>query len=256
MERLTRYLIRFDGWLAWLESFLLCILFFSLAAGGIALVLLQNVPASDQRYLFLACRGLAVLFGGLGLGMMVAGVGRRKGHPTPQSGGRVLLLAVLTVLVWFALHVPAAIEQLQRAIVLWVGMLAAGLATRQRKHITIEALEKFIKPGVKRYATCLVSIVAVVLLVLLVQAAWGYVGDSRDKGRSYLELYDYDFVLPEWWVKVILPVGLIIMMWRFALIPLDEFFGPKKDASPLDSLPVVGIDNVHDEASWADESSS
>ncbi|HKB14778.1 MAG TPA: hypothetical protein VKF62_01875, partial [Planctomycetota bacterium] len=56
-----RGLARLDGWIAALESALLCLLLLALVAGGVAQVLAQNV-------------GL-VSSGGFRLGLLVAGLG-------------------------------------------------------------------------------------------------------------------------------------------------------------------------------------
>lgn len=59
------------------------------------------------------------------------------------------------------------LEPFARQLVLWVGLLGASLATAERRHISIEALPKVLKPGQKRLVTLGVNLCAVVITLIL-----------------------------------------------------------------------------------------
>ena len=61
-----------------------------------------------------------------------------------------------------------------RHLVLWLGFLGASLATREQRHLSIDVLSHFLPTRWQLWLGLLINTVALVLCMLLVQAAWGW----------------------------------------------------------------------------------
>jgi TRAP-type C4-dicarboxylate transport system permease small subunit len=229
VKRVLRRLDRFDGWLAAGEAGLLCALLFGLMAGGLALAIQQHTRGPTAGDI-----STALLIGGVlcGLGgVVLLGVTRRLRGPEGTRGGRLVLVGVFALLLAGALHLETAVDHLVRATVLWLGLVGAGLATRRRRHITIEILDRILAEGPRRVVAVVTSLVATSLLVFLLLVSLEYVGDARASGEVFVTIHATETQILAWWVKAILPVGLALMAWRFVLIALEAAFVglPPKD---------------------------
>jgi len=238
-----------DGGLARVEAFLLSVHFFGLVAGGIAQVIQQNVPPG---WIGRGAEGLAGAGGGAGSWDLLSAIAGTSvallasAGALALSGRRRVAMKVLVIGLFIgylrgALYLEGGIDYVLRASVLWIGLIGASLATRQRKHITIEALEKFCPERIKRLSTVLTSATAIAILVVLFRVSLEYVGGSRERGEVFFNLRKADFAMPEWWVKLILPIGLGLLCWRFTLVLLEALAdvvppGVTADESPRDEL--------------------
>lgn len=229
MRRAARLLAGLDGALARVEAALLCLLLGWLCAGGIAQVVLQNAEVlpldllRSKAAIFISC-----LLSAAGLALVLA---RRD-----SRSSRLALFGCFLLLLLAGLHLGTATDRLLRAAVLWIAMLGGSLATRHREHITIEALEKLLPAPAKRWAEAVVAAVALVVLLALVEISLGWVGDSRERGEIYQRLGGQDGGVPKWCVQAVLPLGFILMAWRFALILIESLSGerilPARRAAP------------------------
>jgi TRAP-type C4-dicarboxylate transport system permease small subunit len=96
-----------------------------------------------------------------------------------------------------------------RAGVLWITMLAAVLAAGQARHIKIDVLlhrlPESIRPWVQRAMYLLTALVCVTLAA----ASIGLI-------RLELTMNDIAFLgVPRWAVLIIIPIGFMLMGWRF-----------------------------------------
>ncbi|MCI0586037.1 MAG: TRAP transporter small permease subunit [Planctomycetes bacterium] len=237
LASLLRGLARIDAWIAGLESALLCALLLALVAGGFAQVLAQNVglAASGGFRLGLLAAGLGLL----SLGAASALASRRGGGAARGRGSRGMLAGAFLLLVAGAFALSNGLDALMRASVLWIGLLGASLATRWRRHITIEALEKVVPASWKRPAAAAVHLAAGGLLLALLAVSLEYVGESRARADALFVHRGTGFAFPTWWAKLILPLGLATMAWRFGLLFGAALLG--RDLLPRESaLPGAG----------------
>ena len=102
-------------------------------------------------------------------------------------------------------------EPLLRHLVLWLGMLGASLATRQKKHISIDVVTRFLPPSMQRGLDLVCSFVSTLLCLLLLRASWDFVQDERVFGSLFVG------AIPLWPLQLILPVGFALLALRFAL---------------------------------------
>ena len=79
-------------------------------------------------------------------------------------------------------------DELLQHLVLWLGFLGASLATREQRHLSIDVLSHFLPTRWQLWLGLLINTVALVLCLLLVQAAWG-VGAFRVHGWHHVDLW-------------------------------------------------------------------
>lgn len=99
-------------------------------------------------------------------------------------------------------------EPMMRHIVLWLGGLAAGLATARVRHINIDVFSRLIP---ERFATVRRVVVygatAICAFVLFV-AAWRLVGQEREFGEiAFLGI-------PVWVLQLVLPYAFLMVSYR------------------------------------------
>jgi TRAP-type C4-dicarboxylate transport system permease small subunit len=91
------------------------------------------------------------------------------------------------------------------------------MATRERRHITIDLLDSSISPRVKAVFNIIVGVVALVALAYLAKLGVWYLGIEREFGDTSPALK-----LPYWQMKSIMPVALALMSWRFFVLILED----------------------------------
>src|SRR5262245_21850949 len=102
-------------------------------------------------------------------------------------------------------------DELLQHLVLWLGFLGASLATRERRHLSIDVLSHFLPTRWQLWLGLLVNTAALVLCTLLVQAAWGLVRSEYAAGTVLT------FGVPSWLAQSIIPLGFGAITLRFAL---------------------------------------
>lgn len=137
----------------------------------------------------------------------------------------IILVAVLTTMITLAVSQVALrnvwgsgvawVDPLLRILVLWLALLGAMAATRDRNHISIDVLSKFLPGYLKKPALLLTHTFTAVICAVL---AW-------QGGR--LVLLDYQeatiafALVPAWVCELIIPLGFGIIGLRFWLYGLQ-----------------------------------
>jgi len=157
--------------------------------------------------------------------------------PSPQSwwarldaAGRwlenaLLLLFFLTILVLsaaqialrngFSAGLPWA-DPLVRLLVLWLAVVGAIAASRDRKHIAIEIVARSLPPLARRLVTAFVNLFACGVAAAFAWQAWRFVQDSRTFGDTLLGAW------PAWVLQLILPVGFAVIAYRYLMRALES----------------------------------
>lgn len=104
-----------------------------------------------------------------------------------------------------------------RNIVLWVGFIGASLATRDNRHITVDALTNFLSPRLKLIAEFLTSIVSVGIGCVFIWASVSFVHSEYE--AESLAFLGISF----WMVEIIIPVGFGLITLRFFLKAMEDF---------------------------------
>ena len=105
-----------------------------------------------------------------------------------------------------------------RHLVLWVGFAGAALAARDDRHISIDALSKFLPPGIHRVAKVITSLFAVAVCLLLADASLTLLKDEMEFGGELV------LGLPSWAGVVILPPGYLLIAFHFLVRAVQNAF--------------------------------
>lgn len=140
-------------------------------------------------------------------------------------------------------------SELARWLVLALAFQGASLATAERRHITIDLLDRAITPRVKAGFNLVVQILGVVVVLYLAWGAWELLLDKKVQrlgigldvpgwvSRSLLEQpwlgvpVGPDGSLPEvpkmpmWPFLSVAPVSLLLIGWRLVLLCLEDLRG-------------------------------
>lgn len=167
-----------------------------------------------------------------------ASLGKRLGAGVV---GFVVLFAI-GALVYAAPNGFGWSQKLALVLIIWVGLLGGSMATREGRHIAVDAVkrvipERFVR-GFAVAAGLTTVILSVVLTVLGVMYARGNYVDWVDTGHRSA-IFD-SFPVPHWAATVSIPIGFGLMAVRFLAVTI---FGAKE----VDLLTSVGAGPSGDE---------
>ena len=120
-------------------------------------------------------------------------------------------------------------DPLVRHLVIWVGFLGAAIATHEERHISIDALPKFLSPRLKAAANILTSLFAIIVCYYLADAAWVFLKAERTSGDELM------LSLPLWIAIVIIPSGYGLMVVHFIIRIVEHgmtFLGKGRESKP------------------------
>lgn len=103
-------------------------------------------------------------------------------------------------------------DSLVKHLVLWVGFLGAGLATKEKSHIRIDIASRILPKGIKAAAQILVDLFSVAICAGLVYAAYSFVSIEYEAGETIPFLQ-----IPVWVMELIIPAGFLVIALRFLL---------------------------------------
>jgi C4-dicarboxylate transporter DctQ subunit len=106
-------------------------------------------------------------------------------------------------------------DELLQHMVLWLAFLGASLATREHRHLSIDVLTHFLPTRWQLRLGLVVNTVALVICLVLIQAAWGLVRSEYAAGAMLT------FGVPAWLAQSIMPLGFGAIALRFALRVLE-----------------------------------
>lgn len=114
-----------------------------------------------------------------------------------------------------------------RHLVLWLAFLGASLATRERRHLSMDALARALPAACQPWLVRLTHLTAMLVCLLLMSAAWRFVLEEYRAGTVLVP------GVATWLAGSIMPCAFLIMAWRFALHVLD---GPRPVPQPAPCL--------------------
>ncbi len=135
----------------------------------------------------------------------------------------VITLSIMVVLAFLQVVLRNLFDQgilwadtFLRHLVLWVGFLGASLATREKKHINIDLFTRFFKGKIKSTLQAIVNLFAAIICWYLTSAAWTFVMDEH--AANTILFSD----IPAWYFQLIIPIGFLLMTFRFSIIFLEH----------------------------------
>jgi TRAP-type C4-dicarboxylate transport system permease small subunit len=121
-----------------------------------------------------------------------------------------------------SISLPWADETL-RLLVLWAAMLGAVAASREQRHVSIDALARWLPARLNRALRRFTHLFAAVVSAALAWFSYGFVAESLAAGDRAL-----GGALPAWAVQSILPAGFALIAYRYAVL----FVWPPPAVSP------------------------
>jgi TRAP-type C4-dicarboxylate transport system permease small subunit len=110
----------------------------------------------------------------------------------------------------FSIGVPWA-DGLVRMTVLWLALLGAIAASRDRKHIAINLADRYLPARFMHPINILVDVFTAAVTAVLAWYSARFVLESREFGDTLLGTW------PAWAFQIILPVGFALISYRYAL---------------------------------------
>jgi TRAP-type C4-dicarboxylate transport system permease small subunit len=106
-------------------------------------------------------------------------------------------------------------DNLLRIAVLWLGLIGAMIASRERRHIKIDILSRFLPPRRRLQLHRLTHLVTALICIIVTWYSIGFVWMEYEQGYR---LFD---VLPVWITEVIIPFAFGLMGLRYLLFVLQ-----------------------------------
>jgi TRAP-type C4-dicarboxylate transport system permease small subunit len=100
-------------------------------------------------------------------------------------------------------------DGLVRLAVLWLALLGGVAASREGRHITMNALTRWLSPGLAKAAAVTADLVAAGVIGTLAWYALAFVRDSHEFGDTLLG------DVPAWWLQAPMPLAFAVIAYRF-----------------------------------------
>lgn len=135
-----------------------------------------------------------------------------------EDGLLVFLLGAMIVLAGMQIILRNAFEtgftesdDLLRVLVLWVGMVGAVVATRERRHISIDILTRYLSDKNRQYVEIIINLFVVAVCGLLATHSMRMLlVDYNDGTIAFSQV-------PTWLLESILPLAFAIITLRYAM---------------------------------------
>ncbi len=107
-------------------------------------------------------------------------------------------------------------DDLLRHLVLWVGFLGGSLATREDRHINIDALSKVIPDHVKPYVNIVLHMAGAIICILVSIAAFKFIQFEFELGEEITSCRT-----PVWIFQLVILTTFAFSAYRFLIKALD-----------------------------------
>lgn len=124
----------------------------------------------------------------------------------------MVLLAVLQIVLRNGFHGGLLwVDPLSRILVLWIALCGALVASRERRHVNIDVISRFLPLSAKRYVTALTALFTAVVCGVL---AWYTLDFVRIEHESPTSAFAS---VPTWVCELVMPFGFSLMSLRYFL---------------------------------------
>lgn len=110
-------------------------------------------------------------------------------------------------------------DPLLRIMMLWLGLFGAMLASRERNHISIDVLSRFLPRTGKRIASLITHLFSTFICGIISYYSWQFVMSEKSEGIIAFEN------IPAWLCEIIIPISFSVMSLRFAARCLVDLTG-------------------------------
>ena len=111
-------------------------------------------------------------------------------------------------------------DELVRQLVLWLAVIGAVAATRDRRHIAIELLVRSLPDLLQKLARSTVGLFAGGVSIVFAWQTWLLVKDSMEFGETILGSW------PVWHFQLVLPLGFAMIALQFLIDAVSAWLQP------------------------------
>ena len=126
-----------------------------------------------------------------------------------------LALAQIGLRLFFASGLEWA-EPVERMGVLWLALMGALGATRERRHIAIDALPRLLPPKLHRAAWAFTQLATAAICATLAWTGWGMLEMEREAPTLFVA------GISSWIPMIVFPAGFALMALRFVVAAFGE----------------------------------
>ncbi len=116
----------------------------------------------------------------------------------------------------FLLSAPSWPADVNRILVLWIAIVGGSLATRNNEHIKVDFLARIITGGVRRVVNGCICLIGIVITGLLVFFSYDFLKMEYELEETLVAI-----PIPLWCIQLIIPVGFLVISFRFFLLLLE-----------------------------------
>lgn len=109
------------------------------------------------------------------------------------------------------------LEISMRWIVVWLTFFGASLATRKRKHISIDVLGRLLTGNKKRILDIFINLFSLFIVLLLLITSWNFVKDEMAFGGTLMNN------ISSWVIEIVFPLGFSLIALRLLINVLTDF---------------------------------
>ena len=103
------------------------------------------------------------------------------------------------------------LDPILRIMVLWVGLLGALVASRQRKQISVDVLTRILPPALKTLSFIITRTFAAIVSGIIAWHSWIFVYDEWRLGTKAFAM------VPAWLAEIIIPFGFSVIALRYTI---------------------------------------
>lgn len=107
-------------------------------------------------------------------------------------------------------------DEAVKLLVLWIAMIGSIAASRDNRHIRIDALSHFLPPRAIRVVRIVVDVFAATVCIVIAWHAFRYVQLEAEFGDTVL------IDTPAWLVHAVVPAAFLLVAWRFLVLVLIQ----------------------------------
>jgi len=116
-------------------------------------------------------------------------------------------------------------DEALRILVLWVAMLGAVAASRDQRHVSIDAVSRYLPSAVRWWISLFVNLFAATVCIVLAWYSYEFIADSRLADDRVL-----GGAVSAWVMQFILPVGFALLGYRYLVACVTRQAIPIADA--------------------------
>jgi TRAP-type C4-dicarboxylate transport system permease small subunit len=104
-------------------------------------------------------------------------------------------------------------DTLSRHLLLWIALLGAGTAVRERSSISVDLISQMVSMRKRLVIRGITEFASVAVCVIVVWASVAFVRSQAEFSNGKIAMLS----IPEWWLSLVLPIGFSILTLRLLL---------------------------------------